>query len=372
MTAAPEAPEATADGGKAKRTFNVTLTQKRIKRPELVHLSRQLAAFLRAGISLLAALEVLRTDGETPTVRKVAGEIADDLVNGVTLTDAVDRHPKDFPLFYRRMLRSAELTGRLDDVLEQLALYLERDLEARQKVSSALMYPAVVAGMAVVVVVILTVAVLPRFEVFFASLNAKLPLPTRMLLAFSGFMGNYGLILVGVFLVLAAAVYFASRQPKGKIVRDKVFLRMPIIGPIIHLALLERFCRLLASMIRAGVGLLAALRVTGDALGNSVYGDAIEEISASLIQGTALTAAVSATGLFPSTVTQMIRVGEETGSLATQLDLSANFYASELDYKLKKLTTLVEPAVVTGVGLAVGFVAVALISAMYGIFRQVH
>ena len=370
MTMTPEA-AAAPKSDKPKRSFNIQLTQKHIKRAELVHLSRQLAAFLRAGISLLAALEVLRADGESATVREVAGQIADDLVSGMTLTDAVELHPKDFPLFYRRMLRSAEVTGRLDDVLDQLAAYLERDLEARQKVTSAMMYPAIVAGLAVVVIVILSVAVLPRFQVFFASLNAKLPLPTRMLLNFSHFMGSYGVILFGVIIVLAIGLFYWTTKPKGKIIRDRVILRTPLFGPVVHLALLERFCRLQASMIRAGVGLLAALKVTADALGNSVYRTAIEDVSASLIQGTGLTTAISATGLFPATVTQMIRVGEETGSLATQLDLSADFYASELDYKLKKLTTLVEPAVVIGVGIAVGFVAIALISAMYGIFRQV-
>jgi type IV pilus assembly protein PilC len=376
MTATRPAATAGEIGGEEQSTgkgrrWNVEFGQKKVKRAELVHLSRQLAAFLRAGISLLSALEVLKVDGETETIRRVLGELAEDLVNGSTLTDAVDRHPKDFPLYYRRMLRAAELTGRLDDVLDQLALYLERDLSSRQKVTSALLYPAIVAGMAVVTIVILSIGVLPKFATFFKSLNAKLPLPTRMLLNFAHFMGEWGLIIFATLLIVVVVLFLLSRTDRGRGTRDRILLRLPIIGPVIRVALYERFCRLLASMLQAGVGLLAALRVTGDALSNTVFIAAIEQIGANVVQGEGLTVAVTATGMFPATVTQMIRVGEETGSLATQLELSADFYAGELDYKLKKLTTLVEPVVVVGVGLAVGFVAIALISAMYGIFRQV-
>lgn len=372
--AAAPAPESARrdDRGKKKRGFNIELTQKKIKRAELVHLSRQLAAFLRAGVSLLSALEVLKVDGETPTIRRVLGEIGEDLVNGMTLTDAVDKHPKDFPLYYRRMLRAAELTGRLDNVLDQLSKYLERDLESRKKVTGALMYPIIVACMAVVTVVILSVAVLPKFAAFFLSLNAKLPLPTRMLLNFSHFMGQWGLLLFGIALVVIILLGVYLRTKKGKRQWDRLVLRMPIVGPVVNGALYERFCRLTSSMLGAGVGLLAGLRVTGDALSNTVFIEAIDKIVASVVQGQSLTSAIQATEIFPSTITQMVRVGEETGSLADQLDFSADYYASELDYRLKRITTLVEPIVVIGVGLCVGFVAIALISAMYGIFRQVH
>jgi type IV pilus assembly protein PilC len=358
---------------KKKRTFNFELTQKKIKRSELVHLSRQLAAFLRAGVSLLQALDVLRIDGETETIRKVLGEIAEDLISGFTLTDALERHPKDFPLFYRRMLRSAELTGRLDDVLDQLALYLERDLDSRQKVKSALMYPAVVAVMAAVTVAILSIGVLPRFQTFFESLHAKLPLPTRMLLSFAHFMGHWGVLLIAAIAVaILTLTVYVRRSPRGKRRWHAVLLRTPIVSSVVKASMYERFCRLLSSLMRAGVSLLAALNVTGEALGNTAYVEAVEKIGADLVQGEGLAASISASGVFPSTVTQMVRVGEETGSLADQLDVTADFYASELDYRLKKITTLIEPVVVIAVGLAVGFVAIALISAMYGIFRQVH
>ncbi len=353
-------------------TLNPNITQKHIKRSELVHMSRQLSAFTRAGITLLRALDVLRTDGESEAVRRVATGMQVQLADGVPLSAVIDGYPKDFPHFYRRMMRAAEMTGRLDDVLDQLATYLERDLEARQKVKSSLTYPAIVVGMALVTVSILCISVLPKFQIFFTSLNAKLPFATRALLNGAHFVGQWGLAIAAALIMLGIGLAWVRHQPWGKLRFDRLLLRLPLVGPIVQLALTERFCRLIASLERSGVGLLAGLGVAGEALSNAVYVEAIVEVERLVINGGSLSSALNSTGVMPGTALQMIRVGEETGSLPEQLDVAADYYAAELDYKLKRLTTLIEPAVVVGVGISVGFVAVALISAMYGIFRQVH
>ena len=162
-----------------KRQLNLQLSKKKIKRTDLMNLSRQLAAFMRAGIPLLSAISVLGEESDKPAVRRVLNEIGDALRAGSTLSEAVDRFPADFPHYYRGILRSAELTGRLDTVLDQLSIYLERDLEARRKVKGAMIYPAVVAVLAVGTVAILSIVVLPKFVDFFASLEIELPLPTR-------------------------------------------------------------------------------------------------------------------------------------------------------------------------------------------------
>jgi type IV pilus assembly protein PilC len=257
-------------------------------------------------------------------------------------------------------------------VLEQLAAYLERDLEARRKIKQATIYPSIIAVMSVVTVAVLASFVLPRFKVFFASLNAELPLPTRMLLATTDFLTEWWWALAGGAGALALAITAVLRTESGKRLRDKLFLKIPVLGATIQCALVERFCRILASMVGAGVALPEALRVAGESLRNRVYVLALAGVEESLLEGEGLARPLAATELFPPTAARMMRVGEETGTLDDQLAVTARYYEGELDYKLKKLTALFEPAVIIVMGLVVGFVAVALVSAMYGIFNQVN
>ena len=177
--------------------MQLELTKTRIKRSELMHLSRQLSAFIRAGVPILDAIQVLTDESASRGVQRVMAEIGEDLRSGATLSDAFERHPQDFPAFYRGILRSAELTGRLDTVLDQLSIYIERDLEARRKVKSAITYPAIIVVMSMLTVVVLATFVLPKFADFFESLDAELPLPTRMLMATTGFLSSYWWLLLG-------------------------------------------------------------------------------------------------------------------------------------------------------------------------------
>ena len=352
----------------AKRQLNLQLTKKRIKRTDLMNLSRQLAAFMRAGIPLLTAISVLGDESDKPAVRRVMNEIGDSLRAGSTLSEAVDRFPGDFPPFYRGILRSAELTGRLDTVLDQLSAYLERDLEARRQVKGAMIYPAVIAVMAVATVAILSVVVLPKFVDFFASLEIELPLATRLMLSFSAFLSTWWWA-IGAGLVLAAVLYLLGmRTQPVRWLRDSLLLKVPAVGVTIRFAVVERFTRVLGSMLSAGVPLPESLSVATASLRNLVFERALQRARAQLLEGAGLAGPVADTGLFPGVVTQMVRVGEETGTLDTQLGVAAAYYERELDYKIKKLTTLIEPIVVLFMGLIVGFVAVALVSAMYGVF----
>jgi type IV pilus assembly protein PilC len=284
----------------------------------------------------------------------------------------MDRHPKAFPEFYRGILRSAELTGRLDAALTQLAGYLERDLEARRKIKSALIYPSVVAVMSTFTIVVLAGFVLPRFKVFFASLHAKLPLPTRILLGITDFVGAWWWLILAVLAGLALVVSVAVRTEPGRRVRDRLLLAVPVLGVTVQFALVERFCRMLGSMLGAGVTLPEALRVTSAALSNRVYTGALKHVGEAMLEGHGIAAPIARTRLFPATATQMIRVGEDTGTLDEQLEVAAQYYERELDYQIKRVTALFEPAMIIVMGGLVGFVAVALVSAMYGIFNQVQ
>jgi type IV pilus assembly protein PilC len=347
------------------------LSAPRVKREQVMHLSRQLGAFVRAGLPLIDAVHTLGEEADNSSVRRMMAEVEDGLRRGEKLSDCFDRHPKIFPEFYRGILRSAELTGNLDSVLDRLARYLERDLEAKRRIKSALIYPSMIALMSLVTVVVLASFVLPRFKVFFDSLDAELPLPTRMLLAVTDFLTQWWWALGAGFGLAALIVFVVLRTTRGRYARDRLFLAIPVVGNTIQYALVERFSRILSSMVGAGVSLPDALRVATESLRNLVFVRSLSHVGESLLEGAGLAAPIAATGLFPTMASQMIRVGEETGTLDTQLEVTAQYYEGELDYKLKKLTALFEPTVIVLMGLVVGFVAVALVSAMYGIFNQV-
>ncbi|GAA1154400.1 type II secretion system F family protein [Kribbella jejuensis] len=355
-----------------RSVLQLEITPRRVKREEVMHLSRQLGAFIKAGMPLIDAVHSLGEESDNASVRRMMGEVEHGLRGGEKLSDCFDRHPKIFPEFYRGILRSAELSGQLDTVLGQLARYLERDLEARRKVKQAMIYPSIVAIMSLVTVVVLAAFVLPRFKDFFASLHATLPLPTRMLLAVTDFFAAWWWALAGGAAVVALLIFSVVQTQGGRYLRDRVFLALPVLGGTIQFALVERFCRILSSMVGAGVQLPEALRVATGSLPNLVFRRSLGVAGEALLEGEGLARPLAATKLFPKTAAQMMRVGEETGTLDTQLEVTAAYYEGELDYKLKKLIGLFEPLVIVVMGLIVGFVAVALVSAMYGIFRQVQ
>ncbi|MDT5323642.1 MAG: type pilus assembly protein PilC [Mycobacterium sp.] len=355
----------------SKNPLSLEVTPRRVKRDEIMHLSRQLAAFIRAGLPILEAVHTIGAEADNSSLRRMMADVETGLRSGDSLSDCFDRHPKIFPEFYRGILRSAELTGSLDTVLAQLSTYLERDIEARRKVKSAMIYPAIVSVMSILTVAVLAGFVLPRFKTFFESLNAKLPLPTRMLLACTGFLTTYWWAIIGGTLAAIIGISAGLKTTGGRLLRDRIALRVPVVGETIQYALVERFTRILASMVGAGVPLVRALSVSTDSLHNLVYQRALATVGDAMLRGEGLARPLAATKLFPPTATQMLRVGEETGSLDTQLAVTAQFYETELDYKIKRLTSLIEPAVIVVMGLLVGFVAVALVSAMYGIFSQV-
>jgi type IV pilus assembly protein PilC len=348
------------------------ITQKKVPRKELMHFSRQMSAFVRAGIPLLEAIESIAVDMGNKQFKAVLMDVGERVAGGSTLTDACAAHPEAFPNFFVGMLRTAELSGRLDEVLTQVAGYIERDLEARRKVVSALIYPAIIALMGVTVVVILVSFVLPRFRTFFKSLGATLPLPTRILLSVSDAVNTYWYIFVGLLALCFVMLLWMQRVDQGRNLRDKLLLKIPALGDLLRHVLVERFCRIMSAMMTAGVPMPEAMRVTTDATTNVVYRRGLEEARSVMLRGGGLAAPLSATGLFPSAMQQMMRVGEDTGTLDDQLSVAADYYGRELEYKIKNFTNLFEPAVIIVMGGLVGFVAIAMVSAMYGIFHQVH
>ncbi|MGB9111463.1 MAG: type II secretion system F family protein [Acidimicrobiales bacterium] len=355
-----------------KTLLDFELTRKKVKAQLVMAFSRQLGVFIRSGIPIIDALEIIENDTTDKLFKKTLAEMSTSLQGGESFARTARGHPEAFPLYFVGMLESAELSGNLDSVLVQLADYMERDLEAKKKITSALIYPMIVLCMAIVVVVILATFVLPKFKTFFSQLNAKLPLVTRMLLAITNFISGHYAVLLGAIAAIIIAFVATFRSKRGRALLDSVVLKIPVAGDLVVHILVERICRILASMSETGVPLPDAMEVTSQSVSNDVFKKGLEHVRAEMIEGRGLAEPVESSGIFPLAARQMIRVGEVTGTLEDQLQVAADYYERELDFKLKKFTALFEPIIIVVMGVIVGFVAIALISAMYGIYRQVN
>ncbi|MGW2479867.1 type II secretion system F family protein [Streptomyces sp. NPDC001571] len=354
-----------------RNLLQLELTAAKVDLVELSNFSRQMAAFIKAGVPILDALEIIRAETKDKKLGRILVDAMDSLRFGESFAAAMAAHTTALPAFYTAVLRSAEATGELDVVMAQLGRYIERDVEGRRSIRSALTYPILVMGLAVAVVLVLVIFVLPRFKVFFESFHAKLPLPTRILLGFTDFVTAWYPVIVGVLAALVAALLAGLRTERGRMLRDRCRLATPVVGDVVRFMVIERFCRILTSMIKAGVPLPEALGLASAGANNLVYQRSIGTARTEMLEGGGISQPIARTRLFPGAVTQMMRVGEETGTLDDQLDNVSEFYEKELQHKLKRLTSLFEPTVVIMVGVVVGFVAVALISAIYGVYSQV-
>lgn len=351
----------------------VTIGRSRLSRKSLLQLTRQLATFLHAGIPVVRTLRMLsRQDSANRLLRNALADMAAAVQRGESFADAASAHPEVFPAYYLGILRAAEITGNVDLVLQRLAGYIERDIEERRKIQSALVYPAIVIVLAIATLVVLTSYVLPKFEDLFASFDAELPLATRMLLGVAH-LGRLWIVIFGVPVLLAlVAVVVLRTSEAARRTRDRLLLRLPVVGTPVRLAIVERFARMLGPMAAAGIAMPEAIQISAQGLENRHFRAGLLRARAEILRGEGLAAPLAATGLFPAVVQEMLALGEETGTLDHQLDNAADYCASELDFKLKYLVSFFEPALILVVGLIVGFVAVGIVSAIYGIYNQVN
>jgi type IV pilus assembly protein PilC len=353
-----------------KKFADIEITKKKVPPQEIANLSRQLSAFLRAGVPVIEAMDAIAQETKSKELRAILQEMVTQLRAGDPFSDAVSAHAVHFPSYYPGIVRSAELSGRLDVVLDQLAEYIDRDQQTRRRVKAALTYPAVIGVMSVITVIILVGFVLPKFKTFFESFDASLPITTRALIGLGDFVEKSGwMVGIGLVAALLLLVLFA-RSERGKLTRDRLLLKIPVLRDVVRAAVVERFCRILSAMVEAGVPISAAMTAAIESTDNRVFSPALVRASGEMLEGRGLAQPIAESRLFPGTVTQMVRVGEETGTLDRQLEVAAEYYEKELTFKLDRLTSLFEPAMIVVMGLIVGFVAIALVQAMYGVYGQ--
>ena len=352
--------------------FDFELTKEKVKKKNLMNFTRQLSVFVKAGIPITDALTTIGDESTDVALRRAIGEMVDDLRNGGLLSASAAQHPQVFPNYYIGILQAAELTGRLDESLDSLAGYISREMETRAKVVGALAYPMVVMVLALFTVMILAGYVLPQFKPLFEELDAELPLPTRMMLFMARFFTDLWYVTAIGFLVFFGTIAFLAIHPTGKELWQRMSLKIPIIGGIIEFAILERFCSVLHTMLQAGVAIPSAMETTIEAVSNVVYREQLDIARQQMLEGSGFSQPLIETELFPGAARQMFKVGEETGTLDQQLEVAAEYFNRELEYRIKTFTTLFEPIMIIFVGVIVGFVAIALVSAMYGVLGGVQ
>jgi type IV pilus assembly protein PilC len=339
----------------------------RISRADIILFTRQIATFVGAGVPMSRALATIAEETSSPLFKRVILRILDDLERGQNLSEALVKHPTVFPALYIDLVRVAELTGNLEGTLTELAGYLRRDLSTVRRVQAAMIYPAVILVVAVGVVIVLVFFALPAFVRIFAEFRVQLPLPTRILLGIVAFIRDWAIEIGASMLAITAGVVVALRTDRGRYAKDQLAVRAPILGPIVVSAVLNRFARTLAMVLKAGVPLGQTFEAVIASTGNRVFQRGLNTVKEQMTSGEGFAGPLIRTRLFPPMLTQMVRVGEETGTLDTYLEQAAEFYEEELEFRIRAMTALIEPVMVVVVALIVGFIAVSLISAMYGL-----
>lgn len=342
-----------------------------VKTEAIIIFSRQLALLLESGIDIVTSLELLQSQSSNSILKRVLGEIVSDLRGGNRLSAALDKHRKIFPSIFRRSLSVGEQTGSLEVVLRQVADYMEREHITQKKVKDALRYPVIVSVVAVIVVGIIVTFVLPAFMDLYSTLGAELPLPTRILIATTDGLRDYGL-----YLMIAAAIAIGLtlayvKTPAGRYAWDRLLLRLPLVGRIIHLNELSRCCRSMSLLFRAGLPLPEIMSIVVQASNNKVMVEALTEVQQEMLKGEGLSRPMSKNRLFLPMMVQMVGVGEETGNLDVTLLSVAQNFETESEDKAHSFVEFIQPAITLVIGLVVGFIAISLFSAMYSVYGQI-
>ena len=332
-----------------------------IKQKDIAIFTRQLATMMKAGVPLLQAFDIVARGATNPRLTKLLNDIRGDVETGTSLSSAFRKHPLHFDSLYCNLVEAGEAGGILEALLDRLALYQEKTLAIKQKIKSALMYPVAVIVVAFVVLTVIMLWVIPAFEEVFKSFGADLPAPTLFVIGLSKFFVSYWW---AIFLLLGGGGYFFfeswRRSEKMQKSMDRLLLKLPVFGDLINKSVIARWTRTLSTMFAAGVPLVEALDSVGGASGNAVYAEATEQIQKDVSTGSALTTAMTATGVFPTMVLQMAAIGEESGSLDHMLSKAAEFYEQEVDEMVKGLSSLMEPFIIVILGVLIGGIVVSM------------
>jgi type IV pilus assembly protein PilC len=333
----------------------------KIKDKDIVVFTRQFSTMINAGLPLVQALEILSTQVENKNFGKTIAQIKTDVESGLTYADALKKHPKVFSELYVNMVAAGEAGGVLDTILNRLAAYIEKAMKLKKKVKGAMVYPAVVTAVAILVIVIIMLFVVPTFSKMFSQLGGTLPLPTRMVIGLSNFIAGIG-GLITLIVGIAAIVFIVQfrKTEKGKRITDSILLKLPIFGTLLKKVAVAKFTRTLGTLVSSGVPILDCLDITAKTSGNKVVEYSILNVRKEVVGGKTLADPIKKAKVFPPMVTHMVAVGESTGALDAMLSKIADFYDDEVDAAVSNLTAMMEPVLMIFLGTTVGFIVVAM------------
>lgn len=340
---------------------------RKVNEQALVVFSRQFATMINAGLAMVRCLDILSEQTEDKKLQATLVQVRRDVEGGSTLSNALGKHPTVFSTLYVSMVKAGEMGGVLDEVLERLAGFMEKDFGLKKKVKSALTYPVVILVMALGIVFFLVTYILPTFVQLFEGMSLQLPLPTQILMGITKAARNPMIIIPCLALVIIGGFLLNRyvQTPVGKKQYDLLKLNIPVFGLLNKKVSISRFCRTLGTLLSSGVPIMQALEIVGKASGNEIIAMTVTKIRESIREGESIASPLGASGMFPPMVTQMVAVGEETGNLDAMLSKIADFYDTEVEYLLASLTSMLEPIMIVGMGGIVGFIVISVFLPLY-------
>jgi type IV pilus assembly protein PilC len=337
--------------------------REKVKHKELALFTRQFSVMLDAGLPLVQCLDILGQQQDNKYFQKVIFQVRSDVEAGMTLADAMSKHPRVFEPLYTNMVAAGETGGILDIILQRLSTYLEKMVKLKSDVKSAMVYPIAVIIISIIVISVIMIVVIPAFKNIFEGLlgpGEQLPWLTRMVVSISQFMADYwwliGMVVAAI--VFGLKMYYGTEG--GRRVIDRLLLKLPILGPILKKIAIARFSRTLSTLLSSGVPILESLDITARTAGNVIIAEAIQRVRAGIEQGQAIVEPLKASQIFPVMVSQMIGVGEQTGALDAMLSKIADFYEQEVDAAIANLLSLLEPAMILFLGVTIGTIVIAM------------
>jgi type IV pilus assembly protein PilC len=342
-----------------------------ISKKEIAIFTRQFSVMIDAGLPLVQCLEILASQNENRVFQKILFQVRSDVESGATLADSLRKHPQAFDDLFCNMVAAGEAGGILDTILQRLSQYIEKIVKLRAAVRSAMVYPTAVILIAVGVVWIILWKVIPTFAALFQGLGAQLPLPTRITIWLSEFIGRWWW---AMFAAMGFAAFALNRYYKthdGRRVIDRLLLKAPVLGMVLKKIAVARFCRTLGTLVSSGVPILEALEITAKTSGNAVVEDAIMATRKSIEEGKTIAEPLRGTDVFPSMVVQMVSVGEQTGALETMLNKIADFYEDEVDEATANLLALLEPIMICFLGIVIGGIVISMYLPMFDLISKI-
>lgn len=356
---------------KEKNEMSVDLFSKfaRVKSKQLVEFSVELSTLINAGIPLVSSLEAMEEQTSDKLLKSVIYQVKKDVLGGLGFSESLRKHPKVFSNLYVSMVRAGEATGELDKILESLAKFLETSENNKSKVKSALIYPAVMLSVSILVVIFLVVKVLPNFVMIFKSAGVELPLPTRIVMGVSKFTIDYWYIIIGIIILVIFGFREYIKTEQGRYYFDMFKFKVPVFGKLIRKSTISRFTRTFGTLMESSVPILTSLEIVKATVGNSAMAVVIENIRNSVRQGGRVAEQIELSGMFPKMVSKMVSVGENSGSLDKMLMKVSDFYDNEVETEIKGLTSVIEPIMIVGMGLVVGVIVLSVMLPMFDMMK---